>query len=98
MASREALPRLDWLHSRPVKGAALVCLGVAAIFVPLAFVIAALLIGAGTRMVWAPACEVEDKATVAIDAEPATVGTAIVEAEAFGRDLSPVPPAGHTEI
>ena len=55
-----ALPRLGWLHSRPVKGAVLVCLGIAAIFIPLSFVIAALLIGGGTRMVWDAACDLED--------------------------------------
>ena len=51
-----ALPRFDWLKSKPVRGAALVCLGVAAIFVPLSFVIAASCIGYGTRLVWETAC------------------------------------------
>jgi hypothetical protein len=59
-----ALPRLGWLHSRPVRGAVLVCLGVAAIFIPLPFVIAALCIGQGTRMVWDAACQEEIKARV----------------------------------
>ena len=92
-----AVPRLDWLYSRPVRGAALVCLGVAAVFVPLAFVIAALLIGAGTRMVWASACEVVDQAA-AIEVDAVNRGTVIVEAEVVGRDISPVPRAKHTEI
>lgn len=53
-----SLPTLTpWLWSRPIRGAALVCLGVAAIFVPLEFVLAALLIGVGTRLTWASACE-----------------------------------------
>ncbi len=51
-----ALPRFEWLKSRAAKGAALVCLGVAAIFVPLSFVIAAFCIGYGTRLVWETAC------------------------------------------
>jgi hypothetical protein len=39
-----------WLRPRPMVGAALVSLGVAVTFVPLQFVIAAFLIGAGTRL------------------------------------------------
>jgi hypothetical protein len=53
-----SLPTLTpWLWSRPIRGAALVCLGVAAIFVPMEFVLAALLIALGTRLTWASACE-----------------------------------------
>jgi len=48
-----------WLWSRPVKGAACVCLGVAAIFLPLSFVVAALLIALGTRLMWTAAVELE---------------------------------------
>jgi hypothetical protein len=59
-----ALPRFDWLRSRPVKGAALVCLGVAAIFVPLSFVIASFCIGRGTMMVWETACEATESTPV----------------------------------
>ena len=49
-----------WLRSRPMVGAALVSLGVAVTFIPLQFVIAAFLIGAGTRLTWLSACELED--------------------------------------
>jgi hypothetical protein len=53
-----SLPALaPWLWSRPVKGAACVCLGVAAIFVPLSFVVAALFIALGTRLIWLSACD-----------------------------------------
>jgi hypothetical protein len=48
-----------WLSSRPIQGASLVCLGVAVTFVPLQFIFAALLIGAGTRLVWRAACDLE---------------------------------------
>jgi hypothetical protein len=54
-----SLPTLTpWLWSRPIRGAALVCLGVAAIFVPLQFVVAAVFIAMGTRLTWASACEI----------------------------------------
>jgi hypothetical protein len=38
--------------TRAVKGAALIVLGIAAIWVPLQFVVAALLVANGTRMAW----------------------------------------------
>jgi len=57
-----SLPALaPWLWSRPVKGAACVCLGVAAIFVPMQFVVAAVFIAVGTRLIWASACELEQE-------------------------------------
>lgn len=57
-----ALPTVfPWLWSRPVRGAACVFLGVAAVFVPLQFVVAAVLIAIGTRLTWASACELEQE-------------------------------------
>jgi hypothetical protein len=44
-----ALPRID---AKPLQGVALVCLGLAAIWVPLQFSIAALFVGMGTRLIW----------------------------------------------
>jgi hypothetical protein len=41
-----------------IKGAALFVLGIAAIWVPLQFVVAAFLVANGTRMVWLEACRV----------------------------------------
>jgi len=68
------MPRI---HSRPLQGAALIVLGVAAIWVPLSFVAAALLVANGTRMVWLAACE---KQPLVTDAE---IG------KARSRDLLP---------
>lgn len=73
-----ALPRFDWLNSRPVRGAALVCLGVAAVFIPLSFVIAALCIGHGTKLVWAAACEAADSPPVVARVVP--TGSGVVRA------------------
>jgi hypothetical protein len=69
-----AQPRLDWLYSRPVQGAALVCLGAVAIFVPLQFVISALFIGMGTRRVWAAACSVEAEARTQVGKSAEVIG------------------------
>ena len=71
-----ALPRFDWLKSKPVRGAALVWLGVAAIFVPLSFVIAAFLIGYGTRLVWETACAAAGPPTVTARVTPTGTGMA----------------------
>lgn len=55
-----SLPKLaPWLWARPVRGAACVCLGIMAMFVPLSFVVAALLIALGTRLLWLSACELD---------------------------------------
>jgi hypothetical protein len=57
-----AIPALaPYLRLRSVRGAGLVCVGVAAVFLPLQLIIAAGLIGAGTKLVWGSACE-EDAA------------------------------------
>jgi len=51
-------PRLSpWLKCRPVVGALLVIAGVVVVFVPPQFAVAALLIGAGCRLVWVTSCE-----------------------------------------
>jgi hypothetical protein len=46
--------------SRAVKGASLICLGAVAIWVPLSFVAAALLVAIGTRMIWVEVCKVSE--------------------------------------
>jgi hypothetical protein len=62
-----AWPRLGpWLKCRPIQGAALVCLGVALIFVPVTFVASAVVIGLGARLVWLSACELEGKEATTI--------------------------------
>ncbi|WP_076351822.1 hypothetical protein [Paludisphaera borealis] len=79
------LPSLaPWLWSRPVKGAACVCLGVAAIFVPLSFVVAAILIALGTRLMWTAAVELEGghEQPVVVEATPRPV-----EAKARNRSV-----------
>jgi hypothetical protein len=43
------MPKVD---SRPLQGVALICLGMAAIWVPVEFSIASILVGSGIRMVW----------------------------------------------
>ncbi len=48
------IPR--WLWLRPVRGSVIVCLGVAALFVPTELIVSAYLIGVGVRMVWSSAC------------------------------------------
>lgn len=48
---------LQWLRLRSIRGAALVCCGVLAIYLPPQFVISAVLVAVGTRLVWAEACE-----------------------------------------
>ena len=53
-ASLPAISPLLWC--RPVRGAVCVWLGVLAIYIPIQFVISALLIGIGTRLVWVSAC------------------------------------------
>jgi hypothetical protein len=58
-ASLPTLAPLLW--SRPVQGATLVVLGVAAIFVPVQWVAAALLIGIGTRRIWVAACQLVEE-------------------------------------
>jgi hypothetical protein len=59
-----SLPSLGpWLSSRPIQGAACICLGVGAVFVPLEFVVAAILIAVGTRRLWSAACELEETQT-----------------------------------
>ena len=59
-----SLPSLGpWLWSRPIQGAACIWLGVGAVFVPLEFVVAAILIAVGTRRIWSAACELENAQT-----------------------------------
>jgi hypothetical protein len=57
----------ELLWSRPVRGAAMVTCGVAAVFVPVGFVIAALLVGTGTRLVWLTAVDNHESETPAAD-------------------------------
>jgi hypothetical protein len=45
---------------KAVKGAALVCLGVVAVFTKIEFVAAAMLVANGTRMAWLEACKVSE--------------------------------------
>ena len=66
------------LESRAVRGAALVFLGVGAIFIPLPFVLSAILVGNGTRTVWLAACE--PKPATAPSVRLRTPGTEIVTA------------------
>ena len=51
---------LPWLKQRPVQGALLVWLGVAAIFVPANFVVSAVLLAQGIKLVWLTACKLAD--------------------------------------
>jgi hypothetical protein len=94
----DTLPRLDWLRTRPVRGAALLCLGVAAVFVPPAFVIATLCVGVGVRMVWASACELEAGQAAATVATLLKAGTELVAAEPPGGQVAAVPSGNHLEF
>jgi hypothetical protein len=80
---------LPWLKLRPVRGAALVCVGVVAVYLPPQLVISAVLIAAGTRLAWAEACEL-----AAVEEEPAH-GTAIIRAGASGTPATTVRGNGH---
>lgn len=51
---------LPWLRLRPVRGAALVILGVAAMHVPPQFIASAVFLALGVRLVWAEACELAE--------------------------------------
>ena len=86
---------LPWLRLRPVRGAALVCVGVAAVYLPPSLVISAVLIASGVRLVWAEACELADA-----EKGPAPTGTAIVRAGGNGvsvtHDPTPALPADAT--
>ena len=65
---------LPWLTLRPVQGALLVCLGVAAIFVPANFVVSAVFLALGIKLVWRTACELADaERAAAVEAEPAMI-------------------------
>jgi hypothetical protein len=73
-----AWPRLGpWLRCRPIQGAALVCLGVAVIFVPVTFLVAAVVIGIGTRLVWLSACELDGKGSTELDVRAVDRDTAL---------------------
>lgn len=65
---------MPWMRLRPVRGAALVIAGVAAVYVPAQFIASAVLLTLGIRLVWAEACEL-----AAVEPEPA--GTAIVRVD-----------------
>jgi hypothetical protein len=86
---------LPWLRLRPVFGAALVCVGVAAVYLPPSLVISAVLIASGVRLVWAEACELADA-----EKAPEPTGTAIVRAGGNGvavtHDPTPALPADVT--
>jgi len=64
---------LPWLTLRPVQGALLVCLGVAAIFVPANFVVSAVFLALGIRLLWRTACELADAERAAVEAKPAMI-------------------------
>jgi hypothetical protein len=78
-----AWPRLvPWLKCRPIQGAALVCGGVAMIFMPVTWVAAGAAIAIGTHLVWRSACELggHDREVIEVravvrDAVPATRGS-----------------------
>jgi hypothetical protein len=73
---------MPWMRLRPVRGAALVCLGVGAIYIPPQFLASAVFLTLGIRLVWAEACELAEG-----EQEPA--GTAIVRADMpDGRPLA----------
>jgi hypothetical protein len=64
------LPRL---RLRPVRGAMLICLGVAAVYLPPQFIASAVFLSLGVKLVWAEACDL-----AAAEKRPETIGTAIV--------------------
>jgi hypothetical protein len=66
---------MPWMRLRPVRGAALVIAGVAAVYVPAQFIASAVLLTLGIRLVWAEACELADG-----EREPEAAGTAIIRA------------------
>lgn len=58
-----------WLWLRPVRGAVCICLGVGAMYIPPQFIVSAVFLGLGTRLVWQSASElagppVRDRITV----------------------------------
>lgn len=60
-ATRATLrPLVRLLRLRPVQGAMLVVGGVASVYVPPNFLAAAVMLGLGTRLVWAEACELAE--------------------------------------
>jgi hypothetical protein len=63
---------LPWLRLRPVRGAMLICLGVAAVYLPPQFIASAVLLGMGVKLVWAEACEL-----AAVEKNPVPPGTEI---------------------
>jgi hypothetical protein len=72
---RPSLP--PWARSRPVIGALLVTGGVAAVYIPAQFVVAAALIGAGVRVVWVAARDLERQDTLA--AKDAAQDSVVIE-------------------
>jgi hypothetical protein len=63
-----------WLRLRPVQGAALVVVGVAAIYLPPQFIASAAFLALGIKLVWAEACELAEA-----EKGPVPVGTVIRE-------------------
>jgi hypothetical protein len=51
------LPQIPWLALRPVRGTILVMLGSVIVFIQPQLIVAAWLIGRGTRLVWLSACQ-----------------------------------------
>jgi hypothetical protein len=63
---------LPWLRLRPIRGAMLICLGVAAVYLPPQFIASAVFLSLGVKLVWAEACDL-----AAAEKRPETIGTAI---------------------
>ena len=83
-----ARPSVSQRHSPPLPPALVppdqggaVCLGVAVTFVPLQLVLAAFLIGAGTRLEWLSGCELESEESSAPDVSVANRGTEFVRSD-----------------
>jgi hypothetical protein len=79
------LPALvPWLRLRPVRGAMLICLGVAAVYLPPQFIASAVFLGLGVKLVWAEACDL-----AAVEKLPVSPGTAIRRAGDTGEIAKP---------
>ncbi|WP_422929663.1 hypothetical protein [Singulisphaera sp. PoT] len=59
-----SIPRWIWL--RPIRGTLFVVCGIAAMYIPIQFLVSAYLMGAGIRLIWASACEAPGSARDAI--------------------------------
>lgn len=79
---------LPWLRLRPVQGALLVVLGIMAVYVPPQFVVSAVLLACGSRLVWQEACSLADA-----EKRLPPAGTTLVKAGGGGVPAKPEAPA-----